>query len=366
VIKEFTQPGDWVYDPFMGGGTTLVEAIASGRHAVGTDISSLSVFISRVKTRLYNDNFFRDLGAWARKTAHRLDLRKRVARPDEWIDDGYQRNLSTRRTWHIRKLIELSLQEIERLPTNRHRDFARCAILKTAQWALDCREQVPDAEKFRKTLVANVAGMAGGSKEFLGAVDANREAINERIRVVCLQRSAVGADTDRRLATLPKPRLILTSPPYPGVHVLYHRWQIRGRRETPAPFWIANKLDGAGSAYYTFGDRHREELAGYFVELAKTFASLKKLADKNTLVVQLVAFSNLKRQLPRYLETMESAGWREVIPQNGGGTSSARLWRAIPNRRWYASRQERCESDREVVLFHQLEPNATAANTIIH
>ena len=51
------------------------------------------------------------------------------------------------------------------------------------------------------------------------------------------------------------PRLVLTSPPYPGVHVLYHRWQVDGRKEAPLPFMIANKLDGAGLSYYTMGDR---------------------------------------------------------------------------------------------------------------
>ena len=51
------------------------------------------------------------------------------------------------------------------------------------------------------------------------------------------------------------PKLVLTSPPYPGVHVLYHRWQVDGRKEAPLPFMIANKLDGAGSSYYTMGDR---------------------------------------------------------------------------------------------------------------
>jgi hypothetical protein len=41
-----------------------------------------------------------------------------------------------------------------------------------------------------------------------------------------------------------KAKLIVTSPPYPGVHVLYHRWHVDGRRETPAPYWIAGCNDG--------------------------------------------------------------------------------------------------------------------------
>jgi DNA modification methylase len=40
VIKAFSEPGDLVLDPFMGGGTTLVEALAQGRSAIGVDIRS--------------------------------------------------------------------------------------------------------------------------------------------------------------------------------------------------------------------------------------------------------------------------------------------------------------------------------------
>ena len=29
--------------------------------------------------------------------------------------------------------------------------------------------------------------------------------------------------------------LVVTSPPYPGIHMLYHRWQVDGRKETDAP-----------------------------------------------------------------------------------------------------------------------------------
>jgi 23S rRNA G2445 N2-methylase RlmL len=50
VIAAFTKTGDWVIDPFAGGGTTLVEAMAAGRNALGIDISSLATFVSEAKT----------------------------------------------------------------------------------------------------------------------------------------------------------------------------------------------------------------------------------------------------------------------------------------------------------------------------
>src|ERR1700730_1217566 len=49
AIETFTEPGDVVLDPHVGGGTTLVEARASGREAVGVDISSLAEFVANVK-----------------------------------------------------------------------------------------------------------------------------------------------------------------------------------------------------------------------------------------------------------------------------------------------------------------------------
>ena len=46
-IERLTQPGDLVYDPFMGRGTTLLEAVLLGRRAAGCDINPLSAILLR-------------------------------------------------------------------------------------------------------------------------------------------------------------------------------------------------------------------------------------------------------------------------------------------------------------------------------
>jgi len=46
-IERLTQPGDIVYDPFMGRGTTPVEAALLGRIPFGNDINPLSVVMTR-------------------------------------------------------------------------------------------------------------------------------------------------------------------------------------------------------------------------------------------------------------------------------------------------------------------------------
>lgn len=46
-IERLTNPGDGVYDPFMGRGTTPVQAALMGRRPLGNDINPLSVLITR-------------------------------------------------------------------------------------------------------------------------------------------------------------------------------------------------------------------------------------------------------------------------------------------------------------------------------
>jgi len=50
AIKYYTEEEDWVYDPFAGSGTTLLEAKLNDRNAIGTEINPISCFFSKTKT----------------------------------------------------------------------------------------------------------------------------------------------------------------------------------------------------------------------------------------------------------------------------------------------------------------------------
>ncbi len=56
LIKELTLPNDLVVDPFMGSGTTLVEAKVLGRRAIGVDINPVAHLISKVKINAFEPN----------------------------------------------------------------------------------------------------------------------------------------------------------------------------------------------------------------------------------------------------------------------------------------------------------------------
>ena len=54
-ISALSAPGDVVYDPFCGCGTTVVESIKLGRRAIANDISPVAIFLTRTKARIVSN-----------------------------------------------------------------------------------------------------------------------------------------------------------------------------------------------------------------------------------------------------------------------------------------------------------------------
>lgn len=350
VIETFTRQGDLVLDPHVGGGTTLVEALALGRDAIGVDISQLAEFVSTVKTTVYSERELDELDAWSKRISPTIDIHGPTRRFGDYAEHGYYKHLDHPARWRLRKAIEQGVWSAIRMGTPRLEAFGRCAILRTAQWALDSRRKHADIDEFREFLRDTSKSMVEGASALRAAVRSNGRHYR---KVMVLNRSAAGLEDDPRLAGWRAPKLILTSPPYPGVHVLYHRWQVDGRKETAAPFIIANKLDGAGSSYYTMGDRKYPELKTYFDNIRGSMSSVAALANGRTLIVQMIAFSEPSWQLPRYLQTLEGAGLVECFLPMLEGERDGRLWRSVPGRRWYSDQRGETPGSNEVVLFHR-------------
>ena len=350
AIEVFTEPGDLVLDPFVGGGTTLVEAMVSGRHAIGTDISSLATFVSEVKTTVFSDAELERMTRWARNIADGINIWAPAQRDDKYENAGYMRHLDGFATWRFKKAIEQALATACRLETPRLEAFARCVVLRTSQWALNGRKTLPTINDFRDMLFTDATAMIEGSRALRKVVESSGHGATT---IHCLNRTTNGLETDQLFAGGCKPKLVVTSPPYPGVHVLYHRWQVDGRKETPAPFWIANRLDGDGAAYYTMGGRSKE-LNTYFANLKTSLRSIAALCDRDTMVVQVVAFAQPAWQLPRYLSVADDVGLAECLLPCLTDTPDGRLWRNVPNRRWYADQRGTTNGSQEVVLFHRM------------
>jgi DNA methylase len=350
AIEAFTKPGDLVLDPFVGGGTTLVEALATGRHGIGADISGLATFISEVKTTVYTSIELTALQQWAGRVAQRIDIRAPADSHATLKGTGYLRHLGDVQTWRLRKAISQALTSAESLARPRLEKFARCVVLRTGQWALDGRKVLPTLAEFREKLCEFAREMIGGSTELARAVARQPETF-----IHCIQRAISGLEGEPVFQNGRRPRLVITSPPYPGVHVLYHRWQIHGGKEAPAPFWISNRLDGEGCSYYTMGDRNTHAQGVYFEKLRAALDSVAAVCNKDTTIVQVVAFSKPDWQLPRYLSVADDAGFEEhFLASTSCAGRPERLWRSVPNRKWYAHQKGHTSGSQEVVLFHRL------------
>lgn len=343
AIEHFTKPGDLIFDPFVGGGTSVVEAMRLGRDAIGFDINELALFVSQVKTTPLPKVDRDRLRLWADGIPAIINLHQSVELDEEREAAGYFRNLNVHGAWRHRKAIQQVLNSILLLPRPAMRDFARCALLRTAQVALDGTRVPAPIAVFRRRLQVAIFDMI----DDLEVLEAELSTLDRRGDVTLVKRPAQEADGDDVFAQR-APKLVLTSPPYPGVHVLYHRWQIGGRRETPAPYWIANKMDGDGERYYTLGNRHEKGLTTYFDNVQASFEAVAKVCDEQTMIVQMIAFSQPEWQLDKYLEAMENAGLEEV-----NRSASERLWRDVPNRRWHALNQSKHSSSKELVLIHR-------------
>ena len=352
AIRCFSKPGDLILDPYMGGGTTIVEALATGRRAIGNDLNELAVFVTRVKTRPLGSTEIKALRVWAREVLPTLNYRRPV--PDNIIptDNHTVRNLGLYRSRFLKKVIALALATLSELPTKACRDFARCIILHVGQWALDGRRTHTTLEEFRARLGSRANEMLDDSLIFSEKI----ERLSKNIDCHLYEGTAENLPLQPAFSDFDqKADLVITSPPYPGVHVLYHRWQVDGRKETPAPYWIADCSDGQGASHYTFGDRKQAGQNRYFETASKTFRAVRSVMKDGAYLVQLIAFSAPDEQLPQYLIALENAGLEEVFlsRQLSDKVVENRIWREVPNRKWHAMSKGPTLSAREVVLIHR-------------
>lgn len=342
AIKCFSNPGELILDPYMGGGTAVVEGVAAGRTVVGNDLNSLATFITRVKVMSLSLAECLALKKWATKTVPSFSYYQDVEELNSFMDPVKTKNLCLVRARFIKKAVAAALASIKDLATENSRDFAKCIVLRVSQWALDGRERHTALTDFRKKLSATAEEMLESTRTF-----------GEQTRLSGGCATILNMDA-ARLDESPvfgsgrqKVALVVTSPPYPGVHVLYHRWQVDGRRETPAPYWIAGCNDGQGASFYNFGDRREAAADTYFRKSLLTLKSIRGVMRDGGHIVQLVAFNRPDDQLPRYLVNMRNAGFAEVK------TGRNRIWRQVPHRKWHATLIGRTSSANEVVLVHQ-------------
>lgn len=360
AISAFSVPGDYVLDPFVGGGTTVVESRVLGRGSIGSDVSQLACFVTRAKSTVYRRGHLRQLLAWAVRVPDLAKVGRTPVSIQSWAEEGYLHNVDGSNTWRLRNVIAELLDATSVINSAPARQLARCAILRSGQWALDMKDELPTVGDFRDRLIDGIQGMCTAAERYGRDVESARRIsrLDGRNEWVVLNERLPGLARNARVARLPRPSLVLTSPPYPGVYVNYHRWKVQGRWETPAPFWIAGCADGSGITTYTMSARNRKGLDIYFRKLEAAWADIVSMMTRQTWLVQMVGFSDRDAQLHRYLETMSRSGLREWQFPELSNDADGRLWREVPGRRWWVKAREKAttapHTAHEALLIHSL------------
>jgi len=105
AIECFSQPTDLILDPYMGGGTAVVEGIVSGRTVVGNDLNSLAAFVAKVKVTILSSREMACVKRWAANKAPALGFRYPADDLLPFIDADKTKNMSLVRARFIKKAV---------------------------------------------------------------------------------------------------------------------------------------------------------------------------------------------------------------------------------------------------------------------
>lgn len=358
AIRLFSEPGQLVVDPFCGSGTTGLEALALGRHALISDLSPLATFLAAVRGAPLSTRLEQSVRRWAQVAASmRVDeLRKLAASSDidgyamgELVGPRYAYVMTALKAWQ-----QLASQcgEAEGL--------ARLCLLRCAQASLDLVGDVPSLPRLRATLLQSTDNTLQAASKYAEQV-AGAWAGSEKASIFeCLTIPAADLRLPAHVGHV-KPTLAVFSPPYPGVHVLYGRWQLGGRRETAAPFWLAGVHGDTTETRFTMGRRGVRHTDEFIENYKQSISALSRVLVEGSYAVQMIGFVDPSVQLPLVLKAMSSAGFREQRYVSLATSDDGRLWRSVPSRRWYNRVRESSDSStplatgKEVVLIHRLE-----------
>jgi len=216
-LHRYGTPGDLVWDPFAGSGTTLVEANAFGARTAGCDISAFNCLLARVKTAVYEPELLL-------ADVLRLSL-------DDPVEVEPVRSKYLERWFSCRALGEL-LAFRARIEGTHYPELWQVVLSRSARSArltrhddLDCPKE-PVTKEYTCNKHRRVCRPVGEAQKFL-----------ERYVRDAAQRVQEFADLrttwpvrvyhdDARTLDPPGPiDLVVTSPPYPGL-IDYHEQHV--------------------------------------------------------------------------------------------------------------------------------------------
>jgi hypothetical protein len=351
AIENLTKKGDIVLDPFMGGGTSIVEGMRLGRKTVGVDLNYISFFVSKVKTTILKPEQREFIEKWIikfdKKLKNKIVLDKFTKTALSLINYKGLGKGQIHRLKLILSGCSSFLKNLKKIKDKKVNNFLRLLILRSMQSTLHNKRPICEFETFKQKIKSNCLDMLDGMNEL--EINVKLNSSKKILRSSAIYNKCASKSLSNKNLKDRKTKLIITSPPYPGINVYYGTWQIHGRRNTSLPYLILGMKQPVNRSVLNFQYPKNKDLRIYFETMEKVFSKLYKASNKKTLLMQLVAFNKLDGAFDMYLKTMKKCGFEE-IKLNG----RKRIWRTVPNRSWQATHAKgELSSSKEVLLLHK-------------
>jgi len=284
ILKNFAKPGDIIADPFVGSGTTMLEATLIGLSSVGYDINPLSCLLAKVKATPIKegelhiiDDFISDiLSEYKKKKEISLFSYPSI---NHWFQNNAIRELSFLKIRinaisknKIRDLLSLILSSIIVRISNQESDTRYAAIDKGIKDLSTIKIFMNKAEEIRKIYS-----------------DFYRRTKNFNISTMTYQSDG----RDLQKAKNNSVDLIVTSPPYANTYdyYLYHKHR---------KFWL--DMDIQYAQYNEIGSRReysslKEHPRKWEKDIEKCLEEMKRITKKNKHIFIIIGDSVINKKL---------------------------------------------------------------------
>ncbi len=224
VIEQYSEEGALICDPFMGSGTTVLEALLAKRKVIGTDINPVAVLITQAKLRPFPPKYLqeqtsallRDMKNQIAEEVHQqLPLTLNSARVDYLLPEN-ERLVYWYPIKEIRQELAIILAHINKLADIHLKRYFQCAfshILKnTSIWLNKSTKPTRDLKKSvpapLKSFTRHVRKMNNRNRKLYFLMDPLiHERLDEYARVA-------NGDARRQQSAENMVDLVVTSPPY--------------------------------------------------------------------------------------------------------------------------------------------------------
>ena len=347
LIQYLSEAGEWVFDPFCGAGTTLVEATLLGRNCIGNDLNPIGALVSKVKSNLVSvedkpalENLMADIEGYFERATDTPSLIPNLSViPEYSLPD-----IPNRDHWFmptVQEELGILLTRIDMLSSQFLADFCRVAI---SAILVSVSNQAGETRYSRKEKTIPPGTVYKRFVSKLREMWTRMEGYRESRQPVTSQ--IINNDL-RVLEDFPpnvKVQLVITSPPYPNAfdYFLYHRHRM---------FWLGydpiamSKKEIGSHLNYQRKGTTEQNIAAFKDSMRLCFQRINSVLETYRFCCFVIGDSVFKKQL------VENDQLIIEIAKDCGFKLEVNLERDIhAYRRSFSSAARRAKSEHIVIL----------------